>query len=876
MPMEDRAVNLMAQLLNQNIGQRPLCFITHSMGGLLAKEILLHAAEGRTEYAVFATAARGVVFLGTPHTGSGLTKVVDALAGIYRATDAVQDLRANGAHLRHLNDRYRDWAVESGIRHAVFFETHPTKGFRVVDQASANPGLPNIRPVPVDADHIDICKPTDRDSLVYGQVKRFIKGILDTAVKPDPVPPVVKFGADTRLFVGRTNELAWLEKSAAESRSGTVLVVHGLGGVGKSTLAARFAELHFGQFSVVWWVTAESTTEVEHGLADLAAALLPDDGQSSLKQRTELAVGWLSSHDDWLLILDNLTTLAHVSGLLKRVRGGKIIITSRQGTGWRGFSTLRLDELPRNEALELLEQTIRADWPEADLTGGEKLCTDLGALPLALEQAGAYIAETRTTPTRYLELLKKFPARMFATTALAGDTQHTMARVWRITLDRLADTPMAATALRRLAWFASDHIPRTLLEGPEEDPEMPEALGRLAAYNMISLDIREISLHRLVQLVTRTPDPDDPHRRPQDIADALHDATRALACALDKHDYHLPSAWPDYRALVPHAHALLHHSPPDVDTDDSCLVLNLVGGFLTNQGAPESAVPYLKRDLASTRRLHGPDHRDTIASGNTLANAYRSSGDLKRALPLYEASLAAAERVLGTDDPDTLSNRNSLALAYRFAGDLRRAIPLFELNLSERQRILGDDHPATLASQDSLAYAYQIAGDVERAIPMFERGLTDSKRILGPDHPDTLTAVDNLARACQAAGQTKRAIPMFETNLANSERVLGPDHPDTFTSRDHLASAYRLVGDIEQAVLLHEAVLTARMRVLGPSHPETIISQNNLARSYQSAGDPIRAISLFEEALANSIRVHGPDYSTTRTVRGNLEAIRNA
>ncbi|MFE1909235.1 hypothetical protein ACFW96_37025, partial [Streptomyces gardneri] len=187
-PMQDRAVNLMAQLQNLGIGQRPLCFVTHSMGGLLAKEILLHAAEGRTDYAVFATAARGVVFLGTPHTGSGVPAAVEALKVVYRATRAVKDLRRNSAHLRQLNDRYRDWAGESGIANLVFFEAYPIKGVRVVDEASANPGLPHIRPIPVDADHIGICKVTDRRDLVYGQVKRFLADILSARVDRDPPP----------------------------------------------------------------------------------------------------------------------------------------------------------------------------------------------------------------------------------------------------------------------------------------------------------------------------------------------------------------------------------------------------------------------------------------------------------------------------------------------------------------------------------------------------------------------------------------------------------------------------------------------------------------------------------------------------------------
>ncbi|WP_370961685.1 esterase/lipase family protein [Amycolatopsis sp. cg9] len=183
MPIQDRAINVLAQLQNRGIGQRPLCFVTHSMGGLLVKEMLLHSAEGRAGYREFAAAVRGVAFLATPHTGSDLTKVVKALSVVYRATSAVEDLRHNSAHLRQLNDRYRDWVAEPGVdvAHRVFFETLPTKGVRVVDASSANPGLAGVRPIPVDDDHIGICKPADRESVVYGQVKLFVTGVRDSA-----------------------------------------------------------------------------------------------------------------------------------------------------------------------------------------------------------------------------------------------------------------------------------------------------------------------------------------------------------------------------------------------------------------------------------------------------------------------------------------------------------------------------------------------------------------------------------------------------------------------------------------------------------------------------------------------------------------------
>lgn len=183
MSLQDRTINLLAQLQNHSIGERALCFVTHSMGGLLAKDLLMHAAEGRTEFASFATVTKGVVFLATPHNGSGLTKAVQALSVLYRGTPAVEDLRRNAPYLRHLSDRYRDWVDEVKIRNLVFFESHPTMGLWVVDEASANPGLPRVPPIPVDANHIDICKPLNRSSLVYGQVRRFVTALHERPVQ---------------------------------------------------------------------------------------------------------------------------------------------------------------------------------------------------------------------------------------------------------------------------------------------------------------------------------------------------------------------------------------------------------------------------------------------------------------------------------------------------------------------------------------------------------------------------------------------------------------------------------------------------------------------------------------------------------------------
>jgi len=206
---------------------------------------------------------------------------------------------------------------------------------------------------------------------------------------------------------------------------------------------------------------------------------------------------------------------ADAAPLLARAVGGRYLITSRRATGWHNTAVLiRLDVLDQAEAMDLLNWILTQGGPR-DLDGAEELCAELGYLPLAIEQVGAYLAETGVTPRNYLQLLARYPAAMYQATAEGGDAARTIARIWHVTLDRLADELLTGQVLRILAWYAPDAIPRVLLTGLAEPPALLRAIGRLAAYSMLTTtDGGALAVHRLVQAVARTPDPADPYRYP--------------------------------------------------------------------------------------------------------------------------------------------------------------------------------------------------------------------------------------------------------------------------------------------------------------------------------------------------------------------------
>ena len=222
-------------------------------------------------------------------------------------------------------------------------------------------------------------------------------------------PGVGRIPVTPGIFVGRDAE--WERLDAAVARTDgrtTVVAVHGPAGVGKSALVARYAELRADRFAPVWWITANTAGAVHAGLAELALALAPHTAGSAADQRVESSVRWLASHDGWLLVLDDVTAVGDAAPVLGRVRTGTVVITSRMG-GWRGMTTVAVDVLPEDEAAALLCQSVRQEWPEADLTGARTLCAELGRLPSAIDQAGAYLAQHRVTPSAYLARLARFP-----------------------------------------------------------------------------------------------------------------------------------------------------------------------------------------------------------------------------------------------------------------------------------------------------------------------------------------------------------------------------------------------------------------------------------------------------------------------------------
>ncbi|WP_406838132.1 tetratricopeptide repeat protein [Streptomyces sp. AHU1] len=737
------------------------------------------------------------------------------------------------------------------------------------DEDRSRPGIEAAGPRSIAAQHIGTA--FTGDVLPAGALHA--PGKVSAAPGTSNLPPIA-------LCLGREEELDLLRRiltsqhESAITQSGTV---HGLGGIGKTTLALHYAHRHRGDYSLIWWINAASPDEIETSLTGLTHALVPDWATTAERgAQVAWAMQWLAWHPDWLLIYDNVENPDDLTPYTGALHQGHHLATSRRTTGWPDSApTLTLGNLDLDNATTLL---CRLAFKETNPTPRQQtearfLAAELGYFPLAIKQAGAYLARNRGIS---LDSYRRRLDTKLAKTAHGTDTERTLAHIWNVTLHTLEEAdPLAVEVLHTAAWLAPDDIPHSLLTPPGTDPDdIAEAIGTLAAYSMVTDTGTTLSVHRLVQTVLRTPQTTDDTQLPRQLQ-GRDRAEQAVLHHLTPPRGQDTTTEDQWDTLTPHLVTLAATRPPKHHNASLADAYESAAQRLHQQGHAVRAIPLLEANLAQREQVLGDTHPDTLISRNNLAYAYESAGDLDRAIPLHEANLAQREQVLGDTHPSTLISRNNLATAYRLAGDLDRAIPLYEATLAQREQVLGDTHPSTLISRNNLAAAYRLAGDLDRAIPLYEATLAQCEQVLGDTHPSTLTSRNNLAYAYQSAGDLDRAIPLYEATLAQCEQVLGDTHPDTLTSRNNLAGAYESAGDLDRAIPLHEATLAQREQVLGDTHPSTLTSRNNLAGAYESAGDLDRAIPLYEATLAQREQVLGDTHPSTLTSRNNLAYARH-
>ncbi len=680
-------------------------------------------------------------------------------------------------------------------------------------------------------------------------------------VRLAPRPPVL---------AGREALLSELDArlSAGDGRVLRTVVLCGLGGAGKTSVAVEYAHRHLAGVGVAWQLAAEDATVLAAGFAELAAQLgargLADVRDSVASVHAVLA-GFSAP---WLLLFDNAADLASLAAFLPPAGPGQVLITS-QNPHWpsQPMDVPVLD--PDVAAAFLISRT-----GDPDRTAARDLAGALGGLPLALEQAAAYIRATGLTLARYLSVFRNRAADLLTRGQAAGHPASVAATLG-LALSRLEDeAPPAAGLLQLLACLAPEPVPLALLLSDAQvagelaqgvaaaarpllaDPVAAgDAIAALRRYSLVTpAGDGLVLVHRLVQAVTLA-------RVSTDVAGQWKQAAAALVEAAVPADTTVPAAWPACSVLLPHAQAVL-----DLTSDG----IRRIAQYLGYSGSYHAARDLQQRLLKAQERVSGPEHQATLTARANLAHWTAMAGDAAGARDQYAALLPVRERVLGPEHQATLTARANLARWTGEAGDVAEARDQFAALLPVEERVLGPEHPDTLSARGHLAGWTGRTGDAAGARDQYAALLPVDERVLGPEHRETLGARANLAFWTGRTGDAAGARDQYAALLPVDERVLGPEHPHTLTARANLAGWTGQAGDAAGARDQYAALLPVPERVLGPEHPDTLGTRANLARWTGQAGDPAAARDQFAGLLPAFERVLGPEHPDTLTTRANL------
>ncbi|MCT9106551.1 tetratricopeptide repeat protein [Streptomyces mirabilis] len=668
-------------------------------------------------------------------------------------------------------------------------------------------------------------------------------------------------------LAGRQELLAELRRRlGTKGRAPRVVALHGLGGVGKTSVALAYAHrwkvAHDG---LVWQLTAEDAATLSAGFGELAAQLGIHEIVDTTNPITQVHAALAAQDEPWLLILDNVTDYASIRDVLPPAGDGEVLLTTRSAY-WPDDIALEVPVLDQRVAAEFLTEHTTGDSSAA-----ADLARELGALPLALDQAASFLDATGHTLGEYLRLLRERRAELLSRGQPLGYAASVMS-TWNVAFQRLQTThPDAITLLRLLACCAPDTIPFRLMlmpPSPVPAPAAPivgallgdlfaiaDAITELRRYSLVGRPVGgHVSVHRLVQAVTID-------QLPSAERDVWRTTAAELVQAVLPTDATVRKSWPRYALLLPHARTLL--SPGSQGTIRMVDYLGASGDYVTAR-LVQSEV------YADARRRLGDEHPDTLSALTELARWTGHAGDATRARNMFAEILPVRRRVSGPEHPDTLTVLYQLCDWTGQTGDATRARDIAAELLPIRRRVSGDEHLDTLRIWTELGFWTGQLGDAARARDIYAELLPVRERVSGPEHSDTLSVRDQYARWIGEAGDPLRAKELCAALLPVYERIAGAEHPDTLWARTNLAWWTGEAGDPASARDQYRVLLPVRIRVSGPDHPATLTAWTNLAWWTAQAGDREAALQEYRELLPIRERVSGPEHPDTLRVQSQI------
>lgn len=803
-------------------------------------------------------------------TGGGLS--ADAERALAAAAHCVAVL--SSAYVRSAQARHVWEALAAADRSAPRRQLVPVR----VDEARLSPPFADHSPVDLAA--------RDAQSAVEALMRAF--------GRPEPLryPPPGQVGGDVRFpgaspaiwnvptrnadFTGRSD---LLERLRDELRGGLTAVVlaqalYGLGGVGKTQIALEYAHRFKADYDLVWWVPAETGDEINSSLAALAVRQgihVGDDVTEAARTALD-ALRRSEPGRRWLLVFDNADDPKELQPYMPS-GPGHVLITSRNHAWSQIAEPLEVDVFTREESVAHLLLHL----PELDVADADRVASALGDLPLAIEQAGAWLQETGMPPAAYIEQLDSQLTRVLALNQPADYPAPAVA-TWNMSLQELRRRSPAAERMLQLCAFCSPGpISMSLLYSDEMiaallpfDDSLIERvmLGRvirdISGFALVKVDqsSNSIQMHRLVQAVIRSQMSDEEQLA---ACHAVH--TILIGARPRRGDTDDPDNWPRYSIILPHLTPSRAAECGDERTRQ--LLIDWVR-YLWKRGELEAGINLATQLESLWTSILGPDHRQTLHLRFHMANLLRTRGLFREARDLDMHVLARQREVLPASHAHTLMTAGGLASDLRALGEFQQALEADQDTYRQLREQFGDDHPRTLAAANNLAVSLRLTGDCFAAQRADRETLDRRRLVLGADHPYTLYSEANLARDMREAGEFKESAALLKSTLDKYRTVLGDDMLDTLRTAKSLAVSLRKAGMQIDAKQLTEETYRRYLDRYGEDSPDALSCALNLACDYSALDDKARARDLVADVRAAYQDSLGADHPYTLVAANNL------
>jgi len=640
------------------------------------------------------------------------------------------------------------------------------------------------------------------------------------------------------FFTGRQELLETLKMllgGPASNGLGRVYALQGMGGVGKTQVALEYAYRHALDYSALFWVNAESNEHLTASFLRIAEVLRLAEREEAEQPRVVAVVrGWLDSHDDWLLIWDNLEDLDLLAHWLPATRRGTVLLTTRLqalGTLAQGIEVVPMEQ---EEGVELLIRRAKVlgrlvsgslagqlvvQQPE-EYKAAVELTRALGGLPLALDQAGAYIEETGCQLRDYLERYRQQGIRLLGRRGISGSSHpQSVAATLLLTYERARlQQPVIVDLLRICAFLAAEAIPEEFFRAGaahlgqaiqallEETGRLDEVFGVLRSFSLVQRQPQErtISLHQLVQEIVRA-EMEESERTfwQRQIVKALNAAFPQVSYVVVSH----VEVWAQCERLLPHVLVSLNALP--------------------EKGVEPAAIELTQK----------------------VADYFRERGQYEQAAFRYDQALSLGERILGNNHPALIPILSGLGRLAAIQGKFEEAESLLQRALNSEKQLSGAERNVLALPLSGLAAIYTAQGKYEQAIDLYQQALSAMERMLGARHPEIATVLSNMSYALLGQGKDKEAEPLLLRALHMLEHALGPENPEVGFPLSNLGNLYTRMGKYEQAEGMLVRALHVREQALGSQHVLVAATKNDLADIYKHQGKYEQAEVLLQEAL---------------------------